>query len=231
MDVERLEAILTTCEQALAGSGRVDLRRLGFWKAVEAVKRRPDWIERYADRIAEIDRRAFERAVRPTIPPDAGTAALGLGTAAGLLLVAATYYVPVQWKGIALLAGTGALLMTTHGLAHYVVGRALGMRFTHWYVDGPTRLQPGLKVDYASYLRTPARARAWMHAAGALVTKAVPFALLGAALAAGVPAWATAVLVGIGVVQIVTDVVFSVRHSDWKRFRREMRVARQISRG
>jgi TatD DNase family protein len=27
------------------------------------------------------------------------------------------------------------------------------MRFTHWYQNGPTRLQPGVKVDYASYLR------------------------------------------------------------------------------
>jgi hypothetical protein len=38
-----------------------------------------------------------------------------------------------------------------------VAGRAAGIRFTGWFLDGPTRLQPGLKIDYASYLRTPAR--------------------------------------------------------------------------
>src|SRR5439155_23826878 len=48
-----------------------------------------------------------------------------------------------------------------------VAGVAAGIRFIGWFLDGPTRLQPGLKIDYASYLRTPARRRAWMHAAGA----------------------------------------------------------------
>ena len=60
-----IEAILAGCEHALAAGGKVDLRELGFWRAVSAVKRRREWIERYADRIGAIDRQAFERAVRP----------------------------------------------------------------------------------------------------------------------------------------------------------------------
>ena len=66
------------------------------------------------------------------------------------------------------------LLGTTHDLAHLVVGRLVGIRFTHWFIDGPTRLQPGLKTDYASYLRTPPHARAWMHASGALIDQGDP---------------------------------------------------------
>ena len=67
------------------------------------------------------------------------------------------------------------------------------------------RPQPGVKVDYASYLRVPARSRAWMHASGAIVTKIVPFALIGAALAADVPSWVVWVLVAVGIGQMVTD--------------------------
>ena len=229
MDAERVEAILTACEEALASSYRVDLRRLKFWQAVEAVKRHPDWVDRYAERIARIDRQAFERATAFTLPPTFGVALLAMGTVIGVVLVLATYVAPRRWKGGLVLAGTGVLLGATHDLAHFLVGRALGMRFSHLFLGGPLGLRPGLKTDYATYLRTPPQARAWMHASGALVTKAVPFIVLSVTAATRVPSWARLLLLGIGVVQIVTDVLFSTRFSDWKRFRRELRLARQVS--
>jgi hypothetical protein len=150
---------------------------------------------------------------------------LGLGALVGLVLVGAAGAVPRRSRGMLVLAGCGLLLGTTHDLAHLLVGWLLGIRFTHWFLDGPTRLQPGLKVDYAAYLRTPAIARAWMHAAGALVTKVVPLGVLGLTARARLPAWTVATLVGISAVQVATDLLFSVHQSDWKRFRREWRVA------
>ena len=225
-DSIEIEAILNRCEQALSGAGRVDLRSLGFWRAVAAVKRRPEWVEHYADRIGAIDRAAFERAVQPTFPLGFGTAMLSLGALIGLVLVgSARRAVPRGSRGMLVLAGCGLLLGTTHDLAHLLVGRLLGIRFTYWFLDGPTRLQPGLKVDYASYLRTPAAARALMHAAGALVTKIVPLGVLWLTARARLPAWTTTALLGIAAVQLTMDLLFSVRQSDWKRFRREWRVA------
>jgi hypothetical protein len=226
VDTHEIEAILDSCEQALSAGGRVDLRSLGFWRAVAAVKRRPDWVARYADRIGALDRAAFERAVQPTLPVGSGTAILSLGALIGLVLVGAVDAVPRRSRGMFVLAGCGLLLGTTHDLAHLVVGSLLGIRFTHWFLDGPTRLQPGLKVDYAAYLRTPAVARAWMHATGALVTKSVPLLVLGLTARAGLPTWTVATLLGIGSVQVATDLLFSVHQSDWKRFRREWRAAR-----
>lgn len=96
------------------------------------------------------------------------------------------------------------------------------MRFTHWFL-APGRPQPGVKVDYASYLKTPPKQRAWMHASGALITKVVPFALLP--LARRMPRWVFRLMVGVGIVQIVTDIAWSTRASDWKKFRREIRYA------
>mgnify|MGYP001568444969 CR=1 FL=1 len=72
---------------------------------------------------------------------------------------------------------------------------------------------------------SPAAARAWMHASGAIVTKVVPFAAYPFALSAGLEPWAIWVVLGVGVLQLVTDALFSVRASDWKKFRREMRFA------
>jgi hypothetical protein len=83
-----------------------------------------------------------------------------------------------------------------------------------------------LKLDYATYLRASAAHRAWMHAAGAIVSKIVPFAVVPYAIAVGADAWAVALLLAVGVVSIVTDVFWSVKASDWKKFRRERRLAR-----
>lgn len=230
MDESQIEQTLAGCERELAsGRHRLDLKALGFWKAVEAVKRRPELVERYADRVAVIDREAFRRAVPLIFPVPLGLVLLVLGTSGGLALIAATFVTPPEWRGWVLLAGAGALIGATHGLAHYVVGIGSGIRFTHWYSKPPFRPQPGFKIDYASYLRTPPRRRAWMHASGAIVSKIVPFAAVLFGLAAAAPVWSIVVLLVIGVAQVLTDLLLSIRHSDWKRFKREMRVARAVS--
>ena len=67
-----------------------------------------------------------------------------------------------------------------------------------------------------------------MHASGALVTKAMPFLMLGAAWGMEAPSWAWIVLIGIGVLQIITDITMSTKQSDWMKFKREMAIARAL---
>lgn len=223
MERAEIESRLDRAEKAVQeGSG---LSGTGFWSAVGAVKQDPSLADSYRMRIAAIDRAAFEAWALFTVPAAVGTAVMVVGTLVGLAFVWAAYGASDLWAVLFLLAGTGITLVTTHGLAHLVVGRAFGMRFTHWFVGTLSRPQPGVKVDYATYLATPARARAWMHASGALVTKAIPFFALGPALVIGVSGWVTALLVVIGVVVIVTDVLWSTKASDWKKYRREMSYA------
>jgi hypothetical protein len=62
-----------------------------------------------------------------------------------------------------------------------------------------------------------------MHASGAIVTKAIPFLLIPVALVMpAIPTWVPLILLGLGMIQIVTDVVWSTKSSDWAKFRREM---------
>jgi len=231
LDRAQVESILAAVEQALAGGGPVDLTSLGFWRAVAAVKRQPEWVSAYATRIGEIDRRAFARAVRPIVPFGVGTGILGAACLVGIVLVLIDLNLPRPLRGLVVLAGTGALLWSTHDLAHLVVGWVDRLQFVGWFLGGPTRLQPGLKVEYGSYLRTPPAARAWFHASGAIVTKLVPFAVLAATVGRDLPAWTRLALVGIGVATLLTDLLFSINNSDWKKFRREMKVARQLGAG
>jgi hypothetical protein len=65
-----------------------------------------------------------------------------------------------------------------------------------------------------------------MHASGAVATKLAPFLVLALASRVDAPGWSIAVLWVVGIGQIVTDVLFSTKASDWKKVRRELAVAR-----
>lgn len=225
MEPTSIEEALAAAESALS-SGR-GLSGTGFRQAVAAVKRKPELVDRYADRMAALDRSAFERWALLKVGVGPGTTLMVVATLLGLVLIGVSYYTEGDLLTVVVFyAGMGVLLVTTHGLGHLVVGRIVGIHFTHWFIGTISRPQPGVKVDLASYLRTPPKARAWMHASGALVTKAIPLLLLGAAVAAGLPPLALWGLAVIFVATIVTDVLWSTSSSDWSRFRRERRFAR-----
>ena len=220
--------------------GRRDLGALGFWRLVRQIKRDPALALHWAEEVGRIDRAAFERWVRPRFPVWFGNAVLLGGSA---VLVA---FVPVALAlardaaspepvlpGLMVLAAAGGLSVTLHDPAHWVIGRVAGIRFDRYFLDGPFRIQPGIKLDYASYLRASPRGRAWMHAAGAVASKVAPFAVFAAAYLPHrtanydlFPPWAMWGTLGFGVLQIVTDLWWSTRKSDWKKVRRELRVAR-----
>ncbi|HEY2803771.1 MAG TPA: hypothetical protein VGJ67_07615, partial [Actinomycetota bacterium] len=128
--------------------------------------------------------------------------------------------------GLALVASAGILSVSLHDLAHWAVGRLVGIRFRSYFFGGPFPPRPGIKTDYATYLRAAPEERAMMHASGAVASKIAPFSSLAFWPASDAPAWAAWVIVAIGVGQIVTDVLFSTKSSDWKKVRRERKVAR-----
>ncbi len=223
MNDKEVEASISACEADLAAGRPIDIKGHRFWKAVAAVKADDSLVDRYADRIGVIDHAAFKSWALYTVPSGTGTTLMVVATIVGLAIILAGYYVDDPWNGIALVLGTLVLLVSTHGLAHMTVGRIQGMQFSNWFIGTISRPQPGVKIAYASYLRTPARSRAWMHASGAIVTKLLPFLLLGAAWGMEAPAWSWWVLVIIGIGQILTDVIWSTKASDWKKYRREMK--------
>jgi hypothetical protein len=233
-------------------SGNTDLRQLGFWRIVDQVKLEPRLAHHWADIVGRIDRKAFEGRVRPRFPVWFGNVVLFAGTVVlaalvpiGLALADGTTVVPLTpvalrfdqarpgWAGLLILVAGVGLAVTVHDPAHWVAGRLARIRFLGYFLDGPFLIQPGLKAEYASYLRATPRGRAIMHAAGALASKAAPFAVfapvyirharLGYAL---LPSWSLWALLAFGVLQIVTDIVWSTKASDWKKVRRELRIAR-----
>lgn len=223
MDTQEIRRALQRAESAVEngeGLGGTD-----FWKAVGAVKRSPELAAELGPRISEIDQRAFENWALVVVPFRLGTVLAVTALSAGLGGIVLMYYLSEPWNWLVFGLAMATLLTSAHGLAHLVVGRAVGMDFSCWFVGSVTRPQPGIKIDYASYLTVPARSRAWMHASGAIVGKILPFALLPAAIAADLPTWVAWAVALFGLAQLVTDLVWSTKSSDWKRFRREMRYA------
>ena len=225
MELDRVEAAVD--------DGDTDLGALGFWRLVRRVKRDPDLIERHADRIGRIDRKAFQAGVRIRIPTWAGDLLLTTVLAVGAMsfAVAASSAEGSLVTGIALVVAMGAWDVGVHSPTHRLVGRLVGIRFTEYFVRS-IAAPPGVKTDYTSYLRASPSARAWMHASGALASKVVPFLVivLASVFDVDAPAWAIAIVWVVGVGQIFTDAIFSTRRSDWKKVRRELAVARDLRR-
>lgn len=224
VEAAAIEQALAKAETAVEeGDG---LAGTGFWSAVRAIKPDPGLVERYGHRVATIDQAAFAHWAWIRVPLHLGTTLMVLGTAVGLFLIGLAYSLTDMAAVVAFYAGVAVVLTTTHGLGHLVVGTVAGIGFTSWFIASPFRPQPGVKVEYESYLNTPARSRAWMHASGAIVTKSVPFLLIPSAVVAGLPDWAVWGVGVLGIVILVTDIAWSTKSSDWKKFKREMSLAR-----
>jgi hypothetical protein len=215
--------------EARVAAGTTDLSELGFWRVVGRVKRDPALVAAYGDQVGRIDALAFRARVRPRVPVWAGNLALVALLAAGVVAIVVAARTEGIVAGVALLAAGGAWSIGVHSPAHWLVGRIVGIRCTDYFIGGPPPPRPGVKIDYASYLRTPPRARAWFHASGAIATKLAPFLAVALAALTNAPAWAVVLMALVGIAQIGTDLAFSVRSSDWKRFRREMAVARAVA--
>jgi hypothetical protein len=213
--------------EAEIDAGNTDLRSLGFWRLLDRIKAEPALALHWAEVAGRIDRRAFESRVRLRVPVWVGNLLLALGAIAGAVAVwLATRTTSEIVAGLALVFAGAVWSVTWHDLAHWLVGRMVGIRFSSYFLSGPFPPRPGLKTQYETYLRAGPVARAWMHASGAIATKLAPFAAVAFWSATVAPAWAAWALIGLGVLQIATDILFSVRRSDWKRVRRELRVAR-----
>ena len=209
-------------------AGTTDLRSLGFWKLVQQVKLDRALIDEHADQIGRIDTAAFRAGVRLRAPVWLGNALLVAGTMVGALAVGAAFvWQTPLWKGLALVAAGVIWSVSLHSPTHWLVGYMVGIRWTDYFLGGPPPPRPGLKSDYATYLRADPDSRAWMHASGAVATKLAPFLALVWWPASGAPWWAAAALAALGALQIVTDVAFSTKSSDWKKFRRERAIARR----
>ncbi|MCZ7392244.1 MAG: hypothetical protein ABOK23_03740 [Candidatus Methanoperedens sp.] len=112
------------------------------------------------------------------------------------------------------------LLATLHPLSHYVTGSFFGIRFTHYYLNGPARIEPTLRIDYFTYLKAPGGKRALMHASGVVGTLAAPLILALIARIKGADGAAFNLFI-LFLLLVVFELLTSTRSGDLMRAMRE----------
>ena len=153
--------------EAQVDAGSTDLRALGFWPLVARVKLDRALVVAHADQIGRIDTKAFRSGVRLRVPVWTGNTLLLLGIVVGALGVGAAFvWQDPMWKGLALIAAGVVWSVSVHSPTHWLVGTMVGIGWTDYFLGGAPPPRPGLKSDYATYLRADAGSRAWMHASG-----------------------------------------------------------------
>lgn len=139
-----------------------------FLDIVNQVKKEKINDDELLEKIAKISQGRFKERVSFTFSVLAGNLLWIIITAVGIIL-------PFQVNSSPVFYISALVLMTTlHPLSHYLAGSLLGIRFTHYYLNGPARIEPTLKIDYFSYLKTNGKKRAVMHVSGVLGTVLAP---------------------------------------------------------
>ena len=185
-----------------------------FWGIINQVKKDKINDDELLKLIAGISQKRFGEKVSFTL-------GVPLGNLLELAVTVAAVILAFQVNSDWMLYISALVLMTTlHPLSHYITGSLLGIRFTHYYLDGPALVEPTLKIDYFSYLKAPAHARAFMHASGVVGTVAAPLIAAGIALGKGASAAATYLFI-LFIGLIVFELLTSTRIGDLMRAKRE----------
>ena len=207
----------------------LDERR--FYMLVAKVKRSRTLINKHADRIARIDAEIFRRRAKLRLSIAAGSAAMLLLAALAALLFFIAPSFGATLHGLLTILATFLLMTALHPLAHLIAGKLLGIRFLFYFPNGPAKIEPTLKLEYASYLRASPRARAVMHLSG--IAASILATLLGflAAHFTRAPRFATTLLLLLLLLNsalefsppLLVKIGFkSLRKSDAYRFFREL---------
>lgn len=118
--------------------------------------------------IENISLERFKNKVSLTLGLVPGNLLEAAGTIAGIIL---PYWMN---NNVGFYISALILMTTLHPLSHFLAGSLFGIKFTHYYLNGPARIEPTLRINYFSYLKASGSKRAIMHASGVIGTLAAP---------------------------------------------------------
>lgn len=185
-----------------------------FWDIVNHIKEHRIKDDVLLEQLSGIRQKRFEEKYNFSFNVHIGNFLWLFMTVAAIVLVI--------WMNTDIIFYAGALvLMTTlHPLSHYVTGRLLGIGFTHYYLNGPAKVEPTLKIDYSSYLKASGSKRAVMHVSGVIGTVLAPLvvAVIAMSMNAGDVAFN---LVIFFLLLVVFELLTSMKTGDLMRAKRE----------
>ena len=185
-----------------------------FRGIIELVKRDKIKDDELLEQIENLSQKRFRKKVSFTLGVHAGNLLEGLVTVVTLFLA---FQISSDWV---LYLSALILMATLHPLSHYVTGRMSGIRFTHYYLNGPAKIEPTLRIDNFSYLKASGEKRAIMHLSGVIGTLAGPLIAMVIALGKGTLAAAMNLIV-LFLLLIVFELLTSTKIGDLMKAKRE----------
>jgi hypothetical protein len=185
-----------------------------FWSIANQAKKDRIKDDELLAQIEHVSRQKFMERVSFTLGVPAGNVLECVITITALVLA----FMPgPNWM---LYISALILLATLHPLSHYATGSLFGIRFTHYYLNGPARIEPTLRIDYFSYLKAPGKRRALMHASGVVGTLAAPLIVAVIAVNKGADGAAFNLFI-LFLLLVVFELLTSTRSGDLMRAVRE----------
>ncbi len=185
-----------------------------FWGIVDQVKRDKIKDDELLGLIAGISQKRFRKEVSFTLSIQFGNL---LELALTIAAIVLAFLVNSDWM---LYISALVLLTTLHPLSHYLTGTLLGIKFVRYYLNGPAKFEPTLKIDYFSYLKASAKSRALMHASGVIGTLIGPLVATAIAASKGASGVAFNLLI-LFLLLIVFELLTSTKTGDLMRAKRE----------
>ncbi|MCZ7356208.1 MAG: hypothetical protein O8C66_11510 [Candidatus Methanoperedens sp.] len=164
--------------------------------------------------VENISLKRFKETVSFTISVPVGNLLEAVLTIATLVLA---FQINSNWM---LYISALVLMATLHSLSHYITGALAGIRFSHYYLNGPARIEPTLRIDFSSYLKAPGKKRALMHLSGVVGTVAAPLIVAVIALDKGASV-AAVNLFYLFLLLIVFELLTSTKIGDLMKAKRE----------
>ena len=182
MEEGEIEEVLGKLESEFSRGNYEAAKILGFWKTVNAAKKNPKLAAAFGERIGRIDKLLFESKAWVKLGYRTGTVIELTGAVLGFIFL----YLGTRSTGTesTLFYTASSLILTTalHPISHVVAAWLTGIKFHFYFLNGPLLFEPTLKVDYATYVKTPARMRVLFHLAGAINSVLMTFFVLIVAL-------------------------------------------------
>ncbi len=214
-----MESTVGKLEQKVKSEGLTEANLRKFWKLVNRAKLEEHLTENILDRIEMLHDVFFREFYPPLFSLRKGLALTAVAMLAGTLLIGNALQ---SSQPILFLAGSALVLLGTHPWGHWVVGKCVGVSYEYFYLNGPAKLEPSLKIHYRSYLKASFDSRMVVHASGALTTALTALLLLVSALTIQ-DLWIQSIATVIFFAVIVTEIISwsGMATGDLRRARRE----------
>jgi hypothetical protein len=195
---------------------KTDYSGKAFREVVEIIKKERIYDDKLLKDLEELSLKRFSERVRFTLSVPLGNLLEGAATIAVLIMV---FMIDSDWM---LYISALALMTTLHPLSHYLTGALSGIGFTHYYLNGPAKVEPTLRIDQISYLKASGKKRALMHLSGVIGTVAAP--LVAALIAVNKGSNAAAFnLVIMFLLLVIFELLSSTKIGDLMKAKREYR--------